>query len=144
MSYGFLANATAVIHFTAIVAVIVGLLISFRYKRFRPWEAGILLVVVVLWSYYGNCPLTILEQHFRDLAGQNANLTSIGFLPFYVNKLLNFEISSRMVQRTTFFTGGAFFAASLEWLSPYLHFHLFHARKSFRRSLRKLGRRFAF
>ena|SRR3989344_3184396 len=137
MSYGFLANATAVTHFTAIVAVIVGLLVSFRYKRFRPWEAGILLVVVVLWSYYGNCPLTILEQHFRDLAGQNANLTSIGFLPYYANKLLNFEISSRMVQRTTFFTGGAFFAASLEWLSPYFHFHLFHFRKSLRRSLRK-------
>ena len=137
MSYGFLANATAVTHFTAIVAVIVGLLISFRYKRFRPWEAGILLVVVVLWSYYGNCPLTILEEKFRTLAGSPSGITNIGFLPFYANKLMNVSLTSQTVQRFTFFTGGTIFAASLEWLSPYFHFHLFHFRKSLRRLLRK-------
>jgi len=137
MSYGFLANATAVTHFTAIVAVIVGLLVSFRYKRFRPWEAGILLVVVVLWSYYGNCPLTILEEKFRTLAGSPSGITNIGFLPYYANKLMNVSLTSQTVQRFTFFTGGTIFAASLEWLSPYFHFHLFHFRKSLRRSLKK-------
>ena len=140
MNYAFLANATAITHASAIILVIIGLLVSFRYKRFRPWEAGILLTTVVLWSYYGNCPLTIVEQYFRDLAGQNANLTSVGFLPYYANKLLNVSFSSRIVQRTTFFMGGMLFASSIEWLSPYFHFHLFH----FRRSLKKLGRRFAF
>ena len=103
MNYAFLANATAITHASAIILVIIGLLVSFRYKRFRPWEAGILLTTVVLWSYYGNCPLTIVEQYFRDLAGQNANLTSVGFLPYYANKLLNVSFSSRIVQRTTFF-----------------------------------------
>ena len=137
MSYGFLANATAVTHFTAIVAVIVGLLVSFRYKRFRPWEAGILLVLVVLWSYYGNCPLTILEEKFRTLAGSPSGITNIGFLPYYANKLMNVSLTSQTVQRFTFFTGGTIFAASLEWLSPYFHFHLFHFRKSLRRSLKK-------
>ena len=138
MSYAFLANATAITHASTIILVIIGLLVSFRYKRFRPWEAGILLVTVVLWSYYGNCPLTIVEQYFRDLAGQNANLTSVGFLPYYANKLLNVSFSSRIVQRTTFFMGGMFFASSIEWLSPYFHFHLFHFRKSLRKSLRKI------
>src|SRR3989338_4002862 len=137
MSYGFLANATAVTHFTAIVAVIVGLLVSFRYKRFRPWEAGIILVVVVLWSYYGNGPLTILEEKFRTLAGSPSGITNIGFLPYYANKLMNVSLTSQTVQRFTFFTGGTIFAASLEWLSPYFHFHLFHFRKSLRRSLKK-------
>ena len=136
MSYEFFANATAITHISAIILVVIGLLVSFRYKRFRPWEAGTLLVVVVLWSYYGNCPLTIVEQYFRDLAGQDANLTSVGFLPFYANRLLNISLSSRLVQRTTFFTGGAIFASSIEWLAPYFHFHLFH----FRRSLKKLFR----
>ena len=140
MSYESLANATAITHITSIILVIVGLLVCFRYKRFKPWEAGVLLVVVVLWSYYGNCPLTIVEQYFRDLARQDTNLTSVGFLPFYANKLMNVSISSRLVQRTTFFTGGAIFASSIEWLAPYFHFHLFY----FRRSLRRLGRRFAF
>ena len=138
MSYEFLANATATAHISAIVLVIVGLLVSFRFKRFRPWEAGILLGVVVLWSYYGNCPLTIIEQRFRDLAGQDANLTSVGFLPYYANKLLSVSLSSQTVQRFTFFTGGTIFAASIEWLSPYFHLHLFHFRKSLRRSLKKI------
>lgn len=139
MTYGLFADATAAIHFIIWVAVIVGLLVSFRYKRFRPWEAGALLSVVVLWSYYGNCPLTILEQYFRDTAGQQANLTSVGFLPYYANKLLNIDISSRVVQRTTFFTGGALFAGSLEWLAPFMHMEIFKARRFFRRTKRKFA-----
>ncbi|MHB1330829.1 MAG: DUF2784 family protein, partial [Minisyncoccota bacterium] len=75
MSAATLANITAITHITTIVLVIVGLLVSFRYKRFRPWEAGILISIVILWSYYGNCPLTIIEQHYRDLAGQESNIT---------------------------------------------------------------------
>ena len=138
MNYAFLANTTAVTHFTLIILVIVGLLISFRFKRFRPWEAGTLIGVVILWSYYGNCPLTIVEQYFRNMAGQDANLTSVGFLPYYANKLLDISLSSRLVQKTTFFTGGAIFASSIEWLSPYMHLHLFHFRKSLRKSLRKI------
>src|SRR3990167_5785451 len=101
MSYAFLANATAITHITIIVAVLAGLLVSFRYKRFRPWEAAAFLSVIVLWSYYGNCPLTIVEQYFRDLAGQNTNLTSVGFLPYYVNKFLSYNLSSLTVQKFT-------------------------------------------
>ena len=144
MSYEFLANATAITHFTTIVFVVIGLLACFRYKRFRPWEAGILIGVVVLWSYYGNCPLTIVEQYFRDMAGQDANLTSVGFLPYYANKLLDISLSSRLVQKSTFFTGGAIFASSIEWLSPYMHFHLFHFRRSFKKLIGiKSKRRYA-
>jgi hypothetical protein len=137
MNYDFWADTTALTHFITIVAVIVGLLICFRYKRFRPWEAGALVLIVVLWSYYGNCPLTIIEQHLRDLAGQESNLTAVGFLPYYAQKLLSMDLPSKFVQRFTFFTGGAIFAASIEWLSPYFHFHLFSFRKTFRKSLRK-------
>ena len=134
MNYAALANATAVTHFSAIVLVVIGLLVCFRLKRFRPWEAGILVGVVILWSYYGNCPLTILEQYFRDAAGHDSNLTSVGFLPYYANKFLDISLSSRLVQKFTFFTGGAIFAASIEWFSPYFHFNFFH----FRQSLKKL------
>lgn len=130
MNFSFLADATAVTHFLIIVAVILGLLVSYRYRRFRPWEAGALILIVVLWSYYGNCPLTIFEQYLRDLAGEASNLTSVGFLPYYADKLLNIEISSKLVQHTTFFTGGIIFTSSIEWLAPFFHFHLFSVRKS--------------
>ena len=140
MTYRLLADGTAVTHFTIIVAVVVGLLVSFRYKRFRPWEAGALIAVVILWSYYGNCPLTILEQYFREMAGQKANLTSVGFLPFYANKLLGLSISSRIVQQSTFFTGGAIFTGSLEWLSPFMHMELFKVRRTLHKALKILLR----
>lgn len=133
MNYDIFADTTAVVHFIIIVAVIIGLLISFRYRRFRPWEAGALILIVVLWSYYGNCPLTILEQYFRELAGQSPSLTDIGFLPYYADKFFAIGISSKLIQRTTFFTGGAVFAASIEWLAPYFHFHLFGMRRALRR-----------
>lgn len=134
MNYDLFADTTAVVHFIIIVAVILGLLISFRYRRFRPWEAGALIIIVVLWSYYGNCPLTIVEEYFRTLAGNPSGITNVGFLPYYAEKFFAIGISSRIIQRTTFFTGGAIFAASIEWLAPYFHFHLF----SIRRAVRKL------
>lgn len=137
MKYALLADTTALVHLTTIVVVLVGLMISFRYKRFRPWEALILIVVVILWSYYGNCPFTILEQYFRDLAGQNSNLTSVGFLPYYASKIFDVSLSSRFVQRFTFFTGGAFFAASIEWFAPFFHMEIFKMKRIWK----KLGRR---
>lgn len=139
MNYAFLANATATTHFAINILVIVGLLACFRYKRFRPWEAGLVVVVLLLWSYYGNCPLTILEQYFREMAGQNTNLTSVGFLPYYAERFFNFELSSRVVQRFTFFTGGALFVASIEWLAPVMHMEIF----KFRKALRKVTRRYS-
>ena len=135
-NYALFADVTAVGHFLIIFAVIIGLLICFRYKRFRPIEAGSLLLIVVLWSYYGNCPLAILEQHFRELAGQHVNITSVGFLPYYAHKLFNVNFTSKIVQRTTFFTGGAIFTASIEWLQPVVHMEIFKLRKT----LRKLAR----
>jgi hypothetical protein len=137
VKYETLANTTAVTHISIVFAVLVGLLFCYRHKRFRPWEAGTLLLVIVLWSYYGNCPLTILEQHFRDLAGQHTNLTAVGFLPYYANKLLNIGLSSRIVQRSTFFTGGVFFLASIEWISPYVNIELFKTKKTIKKLLRK-------
>ncbi len=134
-NYELLADTTAVVHFIIIMGVVIGLLASFRYRRFRPWEAGALISVIVLWSYYGNCPLTILEQYWREMAGQTPNLTSVGFLPYYAHKFLSIEISSKLIQRSTFFIGGVIFTASIEWLSPYFHFHLFGIRKSIRKLL---------
>ncbi len=141
MNYSFLADVTAVTHAATIAAVIIGLLVSFRYKRFRPWEAAILISVIVLWSYYGNCPLTILEQYLRQLAGEASNIADVGFLPYYANKFFAVSFSSRIIQRTTFFTGGALFTASFEWLAPFFHMEIFKLR----RTLKRVGKtKFAF
>lgn len=137
MNYLLLADLTALLHALILLAVVVGLLVSFRYKRFRPWEAGSLLLIVVLWSYYGNCPLTILEEHFRTLAGKPSGITDIGFLPFYADKIFGLTIPSRIVQRTTFFMGGVVFMGSIEALAPIMHMEIFKLRKSLRKMFRK-------
>lgn len=135
MNYGLFANITALTHVAILIAVVFGLLLSFRYKRFRPWEAGALVLIVILWSYYGNCPLTILEQRFRDLAGQTGvNLTSIGFLPYYMHKLFDVSLASKTVQHSTFFTGGILFTASIEWFTPFFHMEIFKLRKFLRKN----------
>ena len=128
-NYNFLANATAVTHITIVFLVLIGILVSIRYKRFRPWESLILVAVVILWSVYGNCPLTIVEENFRILAGNPTYITSVGFLPFYAHKLLNISLNSSTVVRSTYFTGGIFTLASVEWLSPYINMELFKLRK---------------
>ncbi len=129
MNYNILADATAVTHITVVFLVLIGILISIRYKRFRPWESLTLVVVVILWSIYGNCPLTIVEEHFRTLAGNPSGITSIGFLPFYAHKLFGLSLLSSTVVRSTYFTGGMFTLASIEWLSPYVNMELFKLRK---------------
>jgi hypothetical protein len=129
MNYNLLGNLTAFTHITVIVLVLAGILISIRYKRFRPWESLVLVVVVILWSVYGNCPLTILEEHFRVLAGTPSYITSVGFLPFYANKLLGVSLLSSTVVRSTYFFGGMLTLGSIEWLSPYINMELFKLRK---------------
>lgn len=138
MNYALLANLTAITHFLLVLSVLVGLLISFRYKRFRPWEAGIVLVVIVFWSIYGNCPLTFLEAHLRELAHAPLPLVEKGFLPYYINKITGVFIPGPIIGRTTYFVGGMFFLASMEWLSPFFHLELFKIRKFFKKRGRKL------
>ena len=134
MSFDFLADTTAVGHFIIIVGVFVGLLLSFRYKRFRPLEAAVLITIGVFWSYYGNCPLSILEQWLREQAGESGvNITSVGFIPYYSEKLLGFTVASRVVQQSTFFSGAAFFGASIEWLAPFFHHEVFKLRRILRK-----------
>lgn len=145
MHYAIFADATAAAHFFIIVGVVVGLLLSFRYKRFRPWEAALLISIGLLWSYYGNCPLTILEQWLREQAGQaGVNLTSVGFITFYAKKW-GLDVSSRVIQQSTFFSGATFFGASIEWFAPFFHREVFKARKEFRKifGLKKQKRRYA-
>lgn len=137
MKYEILANATAITHFALVVALLLGILISARYKRFRPWEAGTLLIVLVFWSIYGNCPLTVLENHLRILAGSPLPLLEKGFLPYYINKFLDLNLPGPVIGRFTYFTGGIFFLASVEWISPYINFEIFKLRKNLKKIVRR-------
>lgn len=135
MNYAFWADVTAVAHISILILVVIGLVVAYRYKRFRPWEAGIVITIVVMWSYFGNCPLAILEQWLRDQAGQHVDIDALGFTSYYASKLFGFELPSRIVQRYTFFTAGVLFSGSIKSFSPVMHMHLFSLRHGARKLL---------
>jgi len=69
--YKVIADAIVVIHFLFIAFVIFGGLLVIRWPKvaFMHLPAAIWGVVVEIFSWI--CPLTPLENHFRDLAGES-------------------------------------------------------------------------
>ena len=130
MPYKFLADAVMIIHATLIFLVLAGILISIRYKRFRPMESIALLSAVLVWSLYGGCPATYLENHLRILAGQPLPLAEIGFIPFYFDKWFNLSVTDFQLTIATYITALIFFLISVEWVSPYINIEIFKLRKA--------------
>ncbi len=129
MSYDALANLVMVIHIVLIGVVFIGILISIRYKRFRPIESLILLAAIVIWSLYAGCPLTHLENHLRISAGTPLPLTEIGFIPYYLNQWLSFSITDSQLTLATYTIAALFLITSVEWLSPFVNPEIVKIRK---------------
>ncbi len=132
-----LANVVVAVHATLIFSVLVGILISVRYKRFRPLETFALIAFILIWSLYGACPLTNLEDYLRGGPPSATSLTNTGFIPYYLRDLFGIELPRRFVVNSIYATGAIFFLISIEWLSPYINIEIGKARKFFRRKERK-------
>ena len=82
MSYGLLADLTVLLHAAFILFAVLGGLLALRWA----WVAW-LHVPAVLWAAFVEfsgriCPLTPLENHYRELAGENGY--SGGFIEHYL------------------------------------------------------------
>ena len=82
MSYGLLADLTVLSHAAFILFAVFGGLLALRWA----WVACV-HVPAVLWAAFVEfsgrlCPLTPLENHYRELAGENGY--SGGFIEHYV------------------------------------------------------------
>ncbi len=120
-----------ILHWLLILSVFIGILLSVRYKRFRPFEAGILLVSIVIWSLYSGCPLTYLEDYLRNLAGYPLPIVKTGFISFYFNNWFGVSITDYQLTITTYITALVFLVISIEWLNPFVNFEIIKLRKSF-------------
>ena len=69
-----------IVHAVLILLVLLGVIASFKYKKLRPLEAGVLLSAVVIWSLYKGCPLTYIEDYFRSMSGLPIKLAEAGFI----------------------------------------------------------------
>jgi hypothetical protein len=129
MNYEILANSVMIFHVFLILAVLIGILVSVRYKRFRPIEAIILLSSIIIWSIYGGCPLTYLENSLRIYAGNPTPLIQTGFISFYFDQWFNLPITNQQLTITTYITALIFFITSIKWLSPFINFEIIKIRK---------------
>lgn len=129
MNYEALANIIMTIHTVLILSVLIGILVSVRYKRFRPIESIILLSAILIWSVYGGCPLTYLEDSLRVSANNPLPIIEIGFIPYYFNEWFGLPITNHQLTIITYITAFIFFITSIEWLSPYVNFEILKIRK---------------
>ncbi|MES3004682.1 MAG: DUF2784 family protein [Patescibacteria group bacterium] len=119
--YNLLADAVMVIHWTFIVSVFLGILLSIKYKKFRPIESLVLLSAVIIWSLYGGCPLTNLESYLRDLSSNPLPINEIGFIPYYLSTWFNISLTNFQVEILTYGICLLFVIISFEWIGKYLH-----------------------
>lgn len=96
MSYGLLADVVVVVHALFIVFAVLGGLLAL----WRPWIA-LVHIPAALWGAYVEfsgriCPLTPLENRYRDLAGEAAY--SGGFIAHYITPLIYPEGLTREIQ----------------------------------------------
>lgn len=86
MNYGLLADAVVAVHGLFVVFAVLGGFLAL----WRPWIA-LVHIPAALWGAYVEfsgriCPLTPLENRFRDLAGE-AGYTG-GFIAHYITPLI--------------------------------------------------------
>jgi hypothetical protein len=102
MNYLLLADAVMLLHVLIILTIVlpVPLIIAGHYRHWR-WIRSrklrlghlILMAFVTVQTLLGRlCPLTLLENHFRHLAGQEGLGES--FIAYWVHQLIYFSLPS--------------------------------------------------
>jgi hypothetical protein len=82
MIYRLLADFVFITHFAFVVFAVFGGLLVLRYRKMLPWHlAALCWGVVVQWANW-ICPLTPLENYFRQLGGEAGY--SAGFIEHFV------------------------------------------------------------
>ncbi len=82
MGYGALADVVAIIHLLAIVTMLFGGFLAWRWPRVIAVHAPVAAVIGGVFLLGVDCPLTALEQHLRTAAGEASY--SGGYLDHYL------------------------------------------------------------
>jgi hypothetical protein len=82
MAYRLAADAVVLLHLAVIVFMVIGGFLAWRWRRLVWLHVPLALWGAVISVFRFRCPLTPLELHFRDLAGQSGY--DGGFIDHYV------------------------------------------------------------
>jgi hypothetical protein len=94
MTYRILAEITLVLHFCFVLFVVFGGLLVLRRRRVAWFHLPAVLWGILIEFFWWACPLTIVENYFRELGGE-AGYTE-GFLDYYISALLYMPLSSNI------------------------------------------------
>jgi hypothetical protein len=120
MDYELLANVVMVLHALLIVSIFLGILFSIKIRWFRPVESFALLTAIVIWSIFGGCPLTFVENYLRLHTSHPIPLSTTGFIPYYLYNWFGLQLSNSAFVLGTYLIALLFFFIDLEWLSSFL------------------------
>lgn len=79
-----MAETLLILHFLVILFLVVGFPVglAFNNRRFRYFHCGVLALVTLLIELGIPCPLTIMEELFRDAPHENS------FLAFWLSRII--------------------------------------------------------
>ena len=86
MTYRVLAEIVLVLHFCFVIFVVLGGLLVLRRQRLAWLHVPAVVWGVLIEFLWWACPLTTLENHFRQLGGEAGYET--GFIDYYVSAVL--------------------------------------------------------
>lgn len=109
MIYSLLADAVALAHLAFIVFVVVGGFAVLRYPRLAWVHVPVFLWGALISFYNWTCPLTPLEKHLRQKAGEGGY--DGGFIDHYILPVIYPETALGEFPRAGFIAAGIFVLA---------------------------------
>jgi len=101
------ADVVAIIHGMVVIFMlshlVVGPLFKFKTPTWCVVSAVSISLISIVSFFICGCPLVILENHFRDLAGLDVYQTS--FIAHYTQSLLNIDLSYGLTEAIRVITG---------------------------------------
>lgn len=85
--FGFLADATMVLHFAFLVFLVIGGFLAWRWPRVMYAHLAVVAWGILITVFSIDCPLTGPEDYFRRKAGQEG-LGAEGFIDTYLTGVI--------------------------------------------------------
>jgi hypothetical protein len=117
--YKLFIYALIALHLLIIVFLVVGSVLSIRIKKLRPIMALSFIALIIIWTAYGYCPITVWEAHLLAKSGQMTNLQNLGFIRFYLKAWLNINVPAAGLNYASYAIAAILLLLTLDWARPW-------------------------
>ena len=87
-----LANILWAVHFVVVLLVVSGFLVQFFIPQIAKWELYLIGIVMILqFAWFGDCPVTKLEDYLRKKADSNYQVSKDGCISDAIFNIFKFR-----------------------------------------------------